>query len=498
LGDQTSEWGLRLDSWDLSQLRPDLEWVESDQDLLLYDPARREVFELDAADLPVLHLLDGQHPLEEIAAQIRRPLGDVLDLVDDLADEMLLVDPDQDEFLSACRAEHEVEDRRLQPALDSVLLTAQDLASPGPTAGNREIHVVDDARHTCRRCGACCHYAVPVSLEERRRLEAHAWPAEVIPEEAGRLFAVQPGLQWGGLEETTTTRSEPTRCAFLDQENLCRIHGALGPAAKPFSCRLFPLAYPVFTTNQVVFSLTFECPWVWDTYDDGALLADRGAELAGLAAEMEEVYVLPAEVPLDEERTLEAEGYLAWERGLLEAQTALADGPATGAAWFLETVQACWEELVPGGRSVIPTLAELVELAHALARAMRENYTVMLDSPEGEEGVDVAVVLLENLSRQPETFWADVHWMDGPTADRFLDRFVRHFIEGKQVLFYPTLWTGLRALAVMLLLARRDAQLVERAAGRERVYLATLNRALARWGRLLDLRPVRLAFLSQT
>ena len=473
---------IELDAWDLPTLRPDLELFPLADRLLVHDPIRREVLELDAADLPALRLLDGRHSPEEIARRIRRPLDDVLDLVDDLADQMLLVDPDQDEILATCRAEYEAEDHFLEPALDS--RPAADLAA-------LPLHIVDDARHTCVRCGACCHYAIPVSAEERRRLEAYPWPEEVIPEEAGRLFNVQPCLQWGGVEETIATRSAPTRCALLAADNLCRVHGALGAAAKPFPCRLFPLAFPVLTPGRVVISLTLECPWIHATYDDGERLADRAAELAGLVAEMEEIYALPDEVPLDGERTVAAEAYLAWEHGLLDVPAA----PATDPALFLERVQSFWEQLMPGGRSVVPPLRELAGLALALGRAVRENAAVVVDSPEGEEGAAAASRVLEGLAARPETAWADVRWEDGPAADRLLGRFVRHFIEGKQALFYRNLWTGLRALAVILLLARRDALLLERAAGREQVALAALNRALARWCRLLDLRPVRLAFL---
>jgi hypothetical protein len=139
----------------------------------------------------------------------------------------------------------------------------------------------------------------------------------------------------------------------------------------------------------------------------------------------------------------------------------------------------------------------LADLVRTLAQAVQENRAVVVDGPEGEAGADWAVHVLEGLAARPEVAWADVRWEDGPAADRFLGHFVRHFVEGKQALFYRTLWSGLRALALILLLARRDTALLERTAGREQASLAALNRALARWCRLLDLRPVRLAFLRR-
>jgi hypothetical protein len=61
------------------------------------------------------------------------------------------------------------------------------------------------------------------------------------------------------------------------------------------------------------------------------------------------------------------------------------------------------------------------------------------------------------------------------------------------------LWTGLRALAALLLLARGDARLMEEESAEARgVRVSTLNRALSRWCRVFDLRPLRLAFLSSS
>jgi hypothetical protein len=141
----------------------------------------------------------------------------------------------------------------------------------------------------------------------------------------------------------------------------------------------------------------------------------------------------------------------------------------------------------------------LAALATALQRAARQNRDVLADSPEGEEGATWAVHVLGELVARPERAWEAVPWSDGPAADRFLRRFVRHFVEGKQHLLYQPLWTGLRALAALLLLARGDARLMEEEeAETEGIRVSTLNRALSRWCRVFDLRPLRLAFLSSS
>lgn len=474
-----------LEFLDYPRLRTDLQQLPDHPDEppggVLYDPARRVLFELDAADLPVLALLDGSRTAQEIARQAGRPCDEVVDLIDDLFDMMLLQDPEQAELLDELRQAHEFADDLLQPALNS---------APLAEAAGRPLHVVQDARHSCVRCGACCHYAVPVSAEDRRQLEEVDWPAEVVPEESGRLFQVRPGLQWGRLEETIATRSDPTRCAFLDEENLCRVHRALGYGAKPFPCRLFPLAYPVVGPGRVWVSLTFECPYLYCTYETGEHLAGRTNELRALLAEMEEVYFLPEGVPVDGLRALPLAGYLAWEGVLLQGVDAVATAPGR----FLERLQAHWARIspLPGP---LPEGEALAGIFQRLARAARANRAVLADSPEGKEGTVWAGQVLQALSERPAQAWPLLSWENGPAADRFLAHFVRHFVEGKQHLFYRSLRTGLGALSLLLLLARADAGMSARAAGQAEVPLALLNRALSRWCRLLDVRPLRLALL---
>lgn len=473
-----------MEPGDLPQLRPDLEVLPSGEGLLVYDPARRALFELGAADLQALRLLDGRHPLKDIARLVHWRLDELLDLVDDLSDLLLLVDREQGELLVAWRAEHEEADRLLVPILDTC---------PAEGLSTQPIRVVDDARHSCVRCGSCCHYAVPISAEEKHRLEEYPWPEGIVPEEAGALFQVHPALQWGRLEETIATRSRPTRCAFLDADNCCRVQAELGPVAKPFPCRLFPLAFPVLTAQGILFSLTFECPWIFGSYDTGERLAHRVDDLADLVAALEEVYTLPATIPFSGQDVLALDEYLGWERALLEGPA----NPATDPLAFLAWLGQQWEE-VAVGPSPVPEAADLAGLAETLAQAVRGNRAVVADSPEGEEGWVWAVRVLDSLAARPAAALEALLWTDAAAADLFLGRFVRHFVEGKQVLLYRTVGAGLRALATILLLSRWDAALLEREAGQEALSLAALNRALSRWCRLLDIRPLRLAFLKTT
>jgi lysine-N-methylase len=85
----------------------------------------------------------------------------------------------------------------------------------------------------CHSCGDCCRsYAVPVTADERRRIEGQGW--EALPEFAGVPFWVRRG------GEFYLNHRADGACVFLGPDNLCRIHGKFGSAAKPLACRIYP------------------------------------------------------------------------------------------------------------------------------------------------------------------------------------------------------------------------------------------------------------------
>ena len=85
----------------------------------------------------------------------------------------------------------------------------------------------------CHSCGDCCRsYAVPVTAEERRRIEGQGW--EKLPEFAGVPFFVKRG------GEFYLNHRADGGCVFLGADKLCRIHGKFGSAAKPLACRIYP------------------------------------------------------------------------------------------------------------------------------------------------------------------------------------------------------------------------------------------------------------------
>ncbi|MCS7167125.1 MAG: YkgJ family cysteine cluster protein [Gemmatales bacterium] len=108
----------------------------------------------------------------------------------------------------------------------------------------------------CHQCGNCCtDYWVPVTPEERRRIEAQGWSQ--LPEFQGIPLFVPYGPFW--RRKWRVNQREGDRCIFLDEHGLCRIHAKFGPEAKPFACRLYPyVLVPVGDHYRV--SLRFACP----------------------------------------------------------------------------------------------------------------------------------------------------------------------------------------------------------------------------------------------
>ncbi|HEY1186417.1 MAG TPA: YkgJ family cysteine cluster protein [Gemmata sp.] len=85
----------------------------------------------------------------------------------------------------------------------------------------------------CHSCGDCCRsYAVPVTAEERRRIESQGW--EQAPEFQGVPYFVKRN------GEFYLNHRADGGCVFLGADKLCRIHGTFGPAAKPLACRIYP------------------------------------------------------------------------------------------------------------------------------------------------------------------------------------------------------------------------------------------------------------------
>ena len=80
---------------------------------------------------------------------------------------------------------------------------------------------------SCDRCGRCCSYVIPVNLLDIHRIAAHL---NVNPQEVLETYVTYKGKD----PFLTLAKSDQGRCAFLTEDNLCRIH-----PVKPWTCRVY-------------------------------------------------------------------------------------------------------------------------------------------------------------------------------------------------------------------------------------------------------------------
>jgi lysine-N-methylase len=142
----------------------------------------------------------------------------------------------------------------------------------------------------CHSCTNCCReYNVPLTDEERQRLEGQGWEKE--EEIDGPLF-VRSGPWWN---RRTLLRHRPDGgCVFLGDDNRCRIHERFGAQAKPLACRLFPFVLVPAGDHWRV-GLRFACPSAADNL--GRPLSEHDPELNRLARALERQEGLDGKVP---------------------------------------------------------------------------------------------------------------------------------------------------------------------------------------------------------
>lgn len=138
------------------------------------------------------------------------------------------------------------------------------------------IHLPDSQNFDCHSCARCCHeYAVPVTEEERRRIEQQGWDRDEATR--GRpLFERRPGR---GRQGFVLAPLGPGPCVFLDEANRCRLHARFGAQAKPLACRLYPFVLTQ-AGEQVRVALRFDCP---------AVAGNRGRSLSAHRRDLQQL-----------------------------------------------------------------------------------------------------------------------------------------------------------------------------------------------------------------
>lgn len=106
---------------------------------------------------------------------------------------------------------------------------------------------------SCHGCTECCRgkFIVTLSAAEKERIEQQGWTtAEGVDPAA--MFEPQG-------DRYRLAHQSDGACVFLDSSGRCRIHARFGEAAKPMTCRLYPLViHPA--GKKLMVSVRFSCP----------------------------------------------------------------------------------------------------------------------------------------------------------------------------------------------------------------------------------------------
>lgn len=138
----------------------------------------------------------------------------------------------------------------------------------------------------CHGCSDCCRtYAVPLSAEEKERIEKQGWERE--PDFQGvQIFTTVRG-------NTSLAHRPGGGCVFLNDEGRCKIHAKFGSAAKPLACRAYPFVLVPGGDHWRV-GLRFTCPSVAE--NKGRPMGVHAKDASAYGAELEP-RGLPAELP---------------------------------------------------------------------------------------------------------------------------------------------------------------------------------------------------------
>jgi lysine-N-methylase len=122
----------------------------------------------------------------------------------------------------------------------------------------------------CHVCGECCRmYAVRVTADEKKRIEAQDWSD--VPEIGESRIVYEKRIK-----DFRLNHRDDGSCIFLGPDNRCRIHSKFGEAAKPMACRIYPFTL-IPAGDQWRVGMRFACPSVIKNL--GRPIAEHSSEL---------------------------------------------------------------------------------------------------------------------------------------------------------------------------------------------------------------------------
>ena len=281
---------------------------DGEEHLALYDTARSEVIEIDAPQLAQLDACDGTRDIGGVVLAcvrkgVYRRFSALIDFLSGLHQRGMLT--------------------------DGIAVVAK----PAPSHPERPLAQLPGYRLVCDENGSCCatysslHFT---AADARRAMAAAPDVLQGAPRE--RVFLPLNNNHDGHCSVTLVNG----RCAFLADDNACRIHRASGSAAKPAGCRSYPATF-VDDGQQVRVSVGVECACVLSSVGAGAgagmPLAPEGAACEAHLLTGTRVVRLPDRIAVAADREQERGALRAWSDAVVAALPR--DGDALACAWAL-------------------------------------------------------------------------------------------------------------------------------------------------------------------
>ncbi len=286
------------------------------EQLVVHDMLREEVLEIDDRQLQILRCCDGTRDLGGIELAAVRA--------------------------GVYRRSSELEVLLIELQQRALLVDGIEVTSPPVEAHDeRPLELLDRFTLKCDGNGGCCSTYSSIAFLEGEAERAVAAVPEVLTharpgsgaEPTGKtahLFLPLKGSVAGPQSAVTLVDG---RCAFLDDDQRCRIHAAAGGEAKPRGCQSFPASF-VDDGTAIRVSVAVECPCVLRSLglSDGEPLVAAGALREGDLL-LCRIVRLPAEIFVTPETMAPRIALRRWACGIAERFETIDDGVA--ACWAL-------------------------------------------------------------------------------------------------------------------------------------------------------------------
>ena len=166
-----------------------------------------------------------------------------------------------------------------------------------------QINFLPGQRFECTACGKCCRGAWNIGVDEVAYANIKSSTSHKRKEKQGYvpLVVAEDG-------QASVGRKKDGGCVFLDDNNLCDVHGELGLEKKPLVCQ----SYPNLLTNTpdgYFVSLSFACPAVLD--NAGTLMTEKKVRFQTMIEESGKS--VPQNMPLGREVKLTDDVMIQWE-----------------------------------------------------------------------------------------------------------------------------------------------------------------------------------------